>query len=96
MPSIDSTPQSDALAEQLSAAPPLPEAALRAVQGVRVLEAEVMQLRRTLAALPAASRDRARRDELACLLGKVLLFRLALAGRDAAAPATQGPSVAQG
>ena len=76
---IDSTPQTDALAEQLSSEGNFSEEARRAVLGVCALEDEVMQLRRMLAAMPAgAARDTVGHSELVRLLCKVVLFRVAL------------------
>ncbi|MES2148781.1 MAG: hypothetical protein V4508_03215 [Pseudomonadota bacterium] len=76
----DSTPQTDALAQALAAGGGASDAALRALQGARELEGEVMRLRLALADMPASARqDPAWREQLACLLSKVVLFRVALA-----------------
>ena len=80
MPIIDTTPQTNALSEELLLERQVPATALRAIEGARELEAEVMLLRTMLAAKGPNSHDGAWQEEVARLLGKVILFRVALAG----------------
>ncbi len=76
---IDGVPLSAALAEHMPAQGVLAEPAVRALHAARELEREVLRLHRLLAATPAGpGRDPAWKDELLALLGKVVVFRLAL------------------
>jgi hypothetical protein len=85
---IEPTPQSDALAAALSARRHVPEKALKAVSGVRELEQEVGRLHARLSAKPvSAAMEQAWKKDIAALLGKVILFRLALADSAGTVPA---------
>jgi hypothetical protein len=76
-----STPQTDALLSELLGGCQLSDAASKIVQQARNLELEAAILRRALAATPHAARDQQWKDEVARLLTKVVLFRMAL-GRE--------------
>ena len=80
MASIIPTPQSDMLEQSLSTQAEVPEPALRALWRVRELERELMALRGALAHLPdRAQLETAWHDQVANLLSRVVVFRVALA-----------------
>lgn len=79
MASIVSSPQSDALEQSLLAEREAPQAALSALQRVRELEREVMLLRSALTDLSEQDRqDMAWQNQVANLLSRIVLFRVAL------------------
>ena len=82
MTSLASSPQSDALEQSLLAQGELPEPAQRALRRVRELERELMLLRGALPDLSAqtdAEPATGRHEQVANLLSRVVLLRMALA-----------------
>lgn len=80
---IAATPQTDALVDELLEARQIPAVAFPSVARARELEREVMVLRQALAAMPAnAVPSQQWQDDIARLLSELLLFRLALEGKN--------------
>ncbi|MFZ6843333.1 hypothetical protein [Undibacterium sp. RuTC16W] len=85
MPGIASSPQSDALEQGLLAQHQMQDPALRALFQIRKLERELMALRNALTDTPAhpapteSINIKQMREQIADLLSRIVLFRVALA-----------------
>ncbi len=78
MASIASSAQSDALEQSLLAQLQVPEPTLRALRQVREFERELMLLRGALDCSQQIQPEIAKQEQVAKLLSKVVLFRVAL------------------